>query len=133
MGLFDIFKKKVPLTEEQIKWNYLWELWSREEIGAPYDALMTYDSEINNGGHAQFFYNVSNCGNLETAVSNLGEILPNDLKENLNKAYAVFLKTETEENDELYSLLYKCDEYFCENEQLIIDILQEFANTLEVY
>ena len=44
MGLFDIFKKKVPLTEEQIKWNYLWELWSREEIGAPYDALMTVKS-----------------------------------------------------------------------------------------
>lgn len=30
MGLFDIFKKKkeVELTEEQLKWNKMWELWT---------------------------------------------------------------------------------------------------------
>lgn len=133
MGLFNIFKKKAPLTEEQKKWNYLWELWSREEIGAPYDALMTYDSEINNGGHAQFFYNVSNCGDLEKAIANLCEVLPEDLKENLQKAYEVFLKTEEEENEELYTILDECDDFFYDNEQLIVDILQEYANTLEVY
>ena len=101
MGLFNIFKKKEPLTDEQIKWNYLWELWSQEEIGAPYDALMTYDSEINNGGHAQFFYNVSNCGDLAKAIKNLREVLPTDLGDNLQKAYDVFLKSAEEENEEL--------------------------------
>lgn len=132
MGLFNIFKKKEPLTEEQLKWNYLWELWSQEEIGAPYDALMTYDSEINNGGHAQFFYNVSHCGNLEKAINNLAEILPDLLKENLKKAYDVYIKSAEEENEDLDKILEECDNFFYDNENLITDILREYANTLEI-
>lgn len=132
MGLFNIFKKKEPLTEEQIKWNYLWELWAQEEIGAPYDALMTYDSEINNGGHAQFFYNVSRYGKLEKAITNLSEILPELLKDNLNKAYDVYVKSAEEENEELDKILTDCDNFFYDNENLITDILIEFADTLEI-
>ena len=93
---------------------------------------MTYDSEINNGGHAQFFYNVSNCGDLAKAITNLCEVLPTDLGDNLQKAYDVFLKSAEEENEELDTILEECDNFFYDNEQLIIDILQEYANTLEV-
>lgn len=128
MGLFNIFKKKEPLTDEQIKWNYLWDLWSQEEIGAPYDALMTYDSEINNGGHAQFFYNVSNCGDLAKAIKNLREVLPTDLGNNLQKAYDVFLKSAEEENEELDNILSECDNFFYDNENLVTNILQTYAN-----
>lgn len=34
----------------------LWELWEGERVDSPYAELMTYQSEINNGGHSQFFF-----------------------------------------------------------------------------
>ena len=35
MGLFDFLKKKeVQLTDEQKKWNKMWELWAEGEAGA---------------------------------------------------------------------------------------------------
>ena len=56
MGLFNIFKKKkVVLTEEQLKWNKIWDLWAEGEAESPYAELITYQSEINNGGHGQYF------------------------------------------------------------------------------
>ena len=57
MGLFDLFKKKkVELTEEQLKWNKMWDLWTDGEAESPYAELMTYQSEINNGGHGQYLH-----------------------------------------------------------------------------
>ena len=45
MGLFS-FKKKEPVTEEQKRWDFLWELWRLEEVPSPYNILMTYYKEI---------------------------------------------------------------------------------------
>lgn len=59
MGLFNIFKK----TKQQ-KWNKMWELWSEGKIASPYAELMTYQSEVNNGGHNQYFTNVENTSDL---------------------------------------------------------------------
>ena len=70
MGLFDIFKKKkVELTEEQLKWNKMWELWTEAKAEAPYAQLMTYQSEVNNGGHDQYFTNVENTSDLQAEIS----------------------------------------------------------------
>ena len=81
MGLFDIFKKKnVELTEEQLKWNKMWELWTEEKVDSPYAELMTYQSEINNGGHDQYFTNVENTSDLSKEISALEQILSAELK-----------------------------------------------------
>lgn len=51
--MFGFFKKnKVKLTEKELKWNKMWELWAKECADSPYSELMTYQSEVNNGGHA---------------------------------------------------------------------------------
>ena len=69
MGLFDFFKKKkVELTEEQLKWNKMWELWAEEKVASPYSELMTYQSEINNGGHSQYFTNIKNVSDIQKEV-----------------------------------------------------------------
>lgn len=66
MGLFDFVKnKKTELTEEQLKWNKMWEMWANEQVDSPYAELMTYQSEIYNGGHSQYFTNVSNTNDLK--------------------------------------------------------------------
>ena len=72
MGLFDIFKKKkAKLTEEQLKWNKMWDLWAEEKAQSPYAQLMTYQSEINNGGHDQYFTNIDNIGNAKVDGSKI--------------------------------------------------------------
>ena len=101
MGLFDIFKKKkVELTEAQLKWNKMWELWTEEKTKSPYNELMTYQSEINNGGHSQYFCNGDNVSDLKKEMSALEEILTPLLRENLQKAYEAHLILEEKEDDE---------------------------------
>ena len=133
MGLFDIFKKKkVELTEEQLKWNKMWELWTEEKTKSPYTELMTYQSEINNGGHSQYFCNVDNVSDLKKEMSALEVILTPLLRENLQKAYKADLILEEKEDEEAEDILDQCDDIFYENEEQINHILQEYANTLEI-
>ena len=134
MGLFDIFKKKkVELTEAQLKWNKMWELWTEEKTKSPYNELMTYQSEINNGGHSQYFCNVDNVSDLKKEMSALKEILTPLLRENLQKAYEAYWILEEKEDDEkAEEILEQCDDVFYENEEQINHILQEYANTLEI-
>ena len=130
MGLFDIFKKKkVELTEEHLKWNKMWELWTEEKVDSPYAELMTYQSEINNGGHDQYFTNVENISDLNKEISALEQILSAELKNNLNKAYKAYLILEKkEEDEEAEETLEQCDDVFYENEEEINRLLEEYAS-----
>ncbi len=134
MGLFDIFKKKnVELTEEQLKWNKMWELWTEEKVDSPYAELMTYQSEINNGGHDQYFTNVENTSDLSKEISALEQILSAELKNNLNKAYKAYLiLEEKEEDEEAEETLEQCDDVFYENEEEINRLLEEYACKIEL-
>ena len=134
MGLFDIFKKKkVELTEAQLKWNKMWELWTEEKTKSPYNELMTYQSEINNGGHSQYFCNVDNVSDLKKEMSALEEILTPLLRENFQKAYKAHLILEEKEDDQnAEEILDQCDDVFYEDEDQRNRILQEYANTLEI-
>ena len=86
MSFFDLFKKKKKeQPTEELKWNKMWDLWAEEKASSPYAELMTYESEINNGGHMQFFDNVSNTSNLPQVISVLYTIYihystPNNFK-----------------------------------------------------
>ena len=137
MGFFDMFKKKkVELTEEQLKWNKMCELWTEEKAESPYAELMTYQSEINNGGHSQYFCNVDNVSDLKKEMSALEEILTSPLYKNLKKAHKAYLTLEENEEDEeaeeAEEVLEQCDDVFYENEEQINLILQEYANRLEI-
>ena len=132
MGLFDIFKKKEPMTDEQLKWEYLWEQWRLEEVPEPYNTLMTYYKEIKKEGHTRFFLNIAFCGEVEKAVNKIGDLLPSVLCENLKTAYSHYVILVNEENEETEQKIRDCDTFFDENEQLLLDIIQEYANTLEV-
>ena len=127
MGLFDFFKKKkAELTEHEKAWNNLWNLWSEGLVESPYAELMTYQSEINNGGHGQYFTNIENSGDLQKEMSVLETILSPNLKSNLQKAYKAYL--DLEENDEdAEEIIEQCDDIFFKNEKEINDILEAFA------
>ena len=133
MSLFDFFKKKkVELTEEQRKWNKMWELWAEEKADAPYTQLMTYQSEINNGGHDQYFANVENTANLQNEMSALENILPVIHKDNLQKAYKAYLVLKEKEDEHAEQTLEQCDDIFYENEAELNELLEEYAKTIEL-
>ena len=135
MWLFDIFKKKkkVELTDEQLKWNKIWDLWVEKKVETPYAELMTYQSEVNNGGHDQYFTNAENTGDLQKELSALETILSAKLKANLKKAFKAYLVLEEKEDDEkAEEILQQCDDVFYENEEEINIKLGEYASKIEL-
>ena len=134
MGLFDIFKKKkVVLTEEQLKWNKIWDLWEEGEAESPYAELMTYQSEINNGGHGQYFLNVENNVDLNEEMAILKTILSDELVDNLHKAYKAHLILEKNEDDEkAEEIIEDCDNVFYENEEEINSKLEAYADKIQL-
>lgn len=133
--IFDFLKRKkkssvneTALSEKDIKWNKMWELWANGEIESPYAELMEYHSEINNGGHSQYFSLITDNGDVESAISALSEILPQALTENIREAYQAHLILEQNDSDEnAESTMRKCDGVFFENEHLITEILEAFS------
>ncbi|MBQ4348104.1 MAG: DUF4375 domain-containing protein [Clostridia bacterium] len=136
MGLIDLFKKKKnELSEHEKLWNNLWNLWSEGLVESPYAELMTYQSEINNGGHGQYFTNIENTGDLQNEMSALETILSPNLNNNLQKAYKAYLILEKNEGDEeSEKIIEQCDDVFYRNEQEINGMLEAFAekNNLEI-
>lgn len=133
MGILGLFKKKkVKLTDEQLKWNKMWELWIDEKVPSPYAELMTYQSEINNGGHAQYFFNLSSICDLQKEMATLETILPSQLKETLKTAYSAFLALEESDDKKTEEILEQSDNSFYKNEKEINRILQEYADTIEL-
>lgn len=129
MRLFGFFKKKkVELSEQQIKWNRMWEQWANGQTESPYTELMNYHGEINNGGHCQYFTNVKNTGDLQKEMSALGDVLSAELTNNLQKAYNAYLILEEKDGDEnSEEILKECDCIFFENEEEINRILENYA------
>ena len=129
MGIFDIFKKKTATLTTDQKLNMMWELWAEDKLDLPCAKLMKYESEVNNGGHSQYFFNVANCGDLAEEVKAVLTMLPEPLQENLKRVYDAFASQEDIADDENEALFEACDDVFYEHEQLIIDIIYEAAKT----
>lgn len=127
MGLFDLFKKKTQLTQEQLKWNKMWDLWVEKEAISPYAELMTYQSDVNNGGHDLYFTIVE-----DSEMANLEKILPEHLKDNLQKAYKAYLWLKENDDEKAEEILEQCDDMFYENEKEINSILEEYASKMEL-
>lgn len=132
MGLFDRSKKeKTALTDEQKTWNAIWELWANGQAASPYAELMTYQSEVNNGGHDQYFFNLENIGSLQTDLAALESFLPETLKRNLQEAYRAYLASgETAADAQAEAILSQCDNVFYENEAEILRLLHKYAERI---
>ncbi len=134
MRLFDLFKKKnTELPKEEQQWNAMWDLWAQGNADSPYAELMTYQSEVENGGHDQYFVNVDNTGDLQKEMAVLETVLPSDFKQNLKTAYDAYLILESNEEDEnAQSTLEQCDGWFYENDEELNSLLQAYAETIQI-
>ena len=133
MGIFDSIKKSEKLSDEQKKWNKMWDLWVEERIESPYAELMTYQSEVNNGGHDQYFSNLEERGVLQKEIVSVEKILPEILKNNFKEAYNAYLVLyKDEDNEEAQVKLDECDDIFYQYESEINKILEEYASRIEL-
>lgn len=126
-----LFKKKYKLTEDNLKWNKMCDMYDERTLPSPYYEIFDYDSGIQGEGHYCYF---DNCGDdLNRIIGVLMNNLPPVLKENLRNAYDCYIRLENEcdeENDE--KTIIECDSVYYKNEKLIKNVLQEYANTLNL-
>lgn len=129
MALFGLGKKKQPqLTAEELRWNALWERWANGEAPSPLAEIMTYQSEVNNGGHDQFFFNVSNTGDLSAMLAALFGALPEHHAANLRRAHEAYQALEARGEDaQAEAVLAQCDAAFYEREEEINALLRACA------
>lgn len=139
MDMFNFLKNSEPeLTDEQKKWNKMWYMWSEGQAESPYAELMNYQSEVNNGGHEQYFFNmgdppIGDTSYLLNEMNVLKAVLPAKLKRNLQNAYNAYLKLADDENDEhAEEILDKCDSIFVDEEEKIDKILLKYASQMEL-
>ncbi len=133
---FDLFRRKknkdikdVVLSEADEKWNKMWDLWVDGNVESPYNELMTYQSEVNNGGHHQYFLNTENNGDVRKDIEALCAILPDVLKNNIQTAFKSYIELEQDKNIETNEeILENCDDVFWENEEMINSILEGYCN-----
>lgn len=130
MSIFGTYTTGTEKNDSERKWNLMWDMWVEGNARSPYAELMEYDSEVNNGGHFQYFFNTANCGDLQEEVQKLLEILPNPLHDNLKRGYDAFAAQKDIFDDDNEDLFAECDDVFYEHEQLVIDILKTYADSL---
>ena len=137
---FDLFRRKknkdiddIVLFETDEKRNRMWDLWAEGEIESPYNELMTYQSEVNNGGHHQYFLNTENNGDVRKDIDALCTILSSVLTENIQTAFKSYVELEQDKNIEANEeILEQCDDVFYENEEMINGILERFCKEAEI-
>ena len=100
---------------------------------SPYAELMTYQSEINNGGHAQYFHNIDNTDDLEREITILKTVLSEKLQRNLQDAYHAHLAmTDNGSDKNAETVLEQCDDEFYKSEDEINCILKKYAAKMEL-
>ncbi len=104
------------LTETDLQWNRMWMLWAYEGLDSPLQELLTYQAEVSNGGHAQYFSNVG-AGEL----AQLERILSPPLYANVLRAYR---SCQTDDD----KALDQCDTFFQNAEEEITGLLQGYAS-----
>lgn len=123
------FKKTVPLDVQQQ--DRMWQLWANGQAITPYQQLMTYQAEVNNGGHTQFFFNLENTNDVEPTIKELLRVLPETLSQNLQTAFCTYTQYKDTDEARMDEILTDCDRVFYENEEAINALLKEYAETLQ--
>ena len=117
-------------TDKQ--WNKMWDLWSDEQAASPYTELMTYQSEVENGGHEQYFDTVSDVGDVQQEMQVLSGVLPDALVKNLRAAYQAYQRLRENIHDsDAESALQDCDDVFYDDDETINGILEAYAASID--
>lgn len=132
MRIPKLFHSSKTISPEVQKQDKMWELWANGQAASPYQQLMTYQAEVNNGGHAQFFFNTDNAGDTEIAVREVLRILPEMLYRNLQTAFLAYTQYRDTDETRMDQILAACDRVFYENEAEINALLKNYVDTMQI-
>lgn len=138
MGIFDKLFHGNAEKRAQRQWEYMWRLWAEGALPSPYQELLTYDSEMQDGGHLQFFLNAEiRAYNMFSVMAQLKEVLPEGLADNVANAYRAYCRLGVDVNDDNSiaealeeAPLVSYDSYYFEHEEELIDLLEAYAAAL---
>lgn len=139
MGIFTkLFGKENEEKRAQRQWDYMWQLWTECRLPSPYQELLTYDAEVQDGGHLQYFINAEiRKFNMFSIMSALKEVLPEKLGDNLSAAYRSYcrLGIDVSDDDAIAEALEDAplslfDDCFFELEEELLSLLESYAATL---
>lgn len=129
--------KRFTIPKDEERWNKMIDLWSDNELNDPIKDVITYDAEVQNGGHLQFFENCQD--EMEALIISLKKQLPEEMYNNLKQAYELHkekkLNIETVDdyvNEAQLGDFDKFDKFYYNNEKKINKIMQEYASTLDL-
>lgn len=128
------------LNLRQQKWIIMWNEWLNDNLCEPLEQLCTYDNEMTAHGHLEFFQLVDNDKNLEEYLDIIYEELPEELSNNLKKAYVIYLKYKENINKgheylplEEEQLFWDVDNFYYNNEQIIYSNFIDYVVCIEQY
>ncbi len=123
---------------KQDKWSAMWEAWEAGGIPSPYNELLTYDDELQDGGHLQFFLNRAlRKENMFSVMAALKETLPAGHADNVAQAYRQYCMLGIDPDDDAAIVqalddapLAVFDRYYAEHEEELLDVLEAYAASL---
>lgn len=138
--VFTTIKKETDSSfriDDAEKWNKMIDLWSDYKLDDPIKDVITYDAEVQNGGHLQFFENCQD--EIEELMISLKKQLPEEMYNNLKQAYKLHkeknLNIETVDDyveEAQLGDFDKFDKFYYDNEKKVNKIMQEYASTLDL-
>ena len=116
----------------------MWESWEEGKLPPSYQALLTYVSDVMDGGHLQYFLNRDlREENFFSLMPTLRELLPEGHAGNLSNAYRAYCRLELDlakDGDIAEALdadpLISYDKYYFDHEEEIFDLLAACAESL---
>lgn len=124
-------KKEFEMTVAPDKWNKLWQLWADGSAASPCCELMTYITEVNNGGHAQYFSRLADNGVLAEELPVLKSLMGVKHRINLWLAYKAYRSFEKKESAVAEMLLMLSDIVFDVDEAVFNQIVEQYAAKLD--
>ena len=135
-----IMPRKHDKTQRQKekRWQDMWERWENGELPSPYAEMLTYDRDVREGGHLQFFINAELRGaNFFALMRALKQALPACHARNAAEAYRQYCALAIDIADDAAIVqalddapLSAFDDFYDAHEEEMIDALEACADAL---
>ena len=122
------------MQEFEQKWYKMWVLWMNEKMPSPYQEILSYENEVRNGSHLQYFQyfekeeNYKEADFLFVSKSLEGTVL----KPIFDTAYKAFIELKNDENTTAEKKLKDCDIVFSKKRNEIEAYLETIAITVDL-
>ena len=118
--------------EMERKWNKMWMLWMNDKLESPYQEILTYENEVRNGSHLQYFNWIQEHEDFEKIIDVVSLNLEGTVLEPIfSKAYTAYLELDQNEED-ANQILLACDASFGDERDNIEKYLETIASKIQL-